>query len=247
MTKYFYLLFFLVACNSKKKLLYQDSSEKYYVTIEKSEKNAVVDSLYTFYDFDNPSEIKEVGFYKDGFRNDFWNYNLPTSVKTIKWGYYKDKYLNFETNMFAEADSTKYGDTFTKLLFTTDEGQVILTISINGPAKDSIPEKNYERILKEDFRLSEIIPMEFCTKKIINKPNDIYINYITAKIISKNETRYLKQGFSFIDKNHFVEFGVSCGTKDNFYANILFNAVLTNFSIDGKWLYNPFKNQNLTQ
>jgi hypothetical protein len=102
MTKYFFLLFLLVACNSKnKQLVYQDSSDKFYVTIEKVTRNGKTDSLLTFHDFDNPSQIKEVGFYKDGFRNDLWSYNLPTSVKTIKWGHYKDKYLNFETNMFA--------------------------------------------------------------------------------------------------------------------------------------------------
>src|SRR4051812_3868467 len=129
MTKYCSLLFFLIACNSQnKKLIYQDSSNKFYVTIKESKKDRFKDSLFTFYDFNNPSKIKEVGFLKDGFRNDLWNYNLPSSVKTIKWAHYRDKCLNFETNLFAEADSAKYGDSYTKLLFSTDEGQIVLSI-----------------------------------------------------------------------------------------------------------------------
>ena len=144
-------------------MLYQDSSNKFYVTIEQSEKNAITDSLYTFYDFSNTSVVNEVGFYKDGFRNDLWSYNLPAGVKTIKWAHYKDKYLNFETNVFAEADSAKYGDFYTKLLFTTDEGQVVLSISLNGPLKDSIPEKNYERLTKNELAINGIMPIEFTT------------------------------------------------------------------------------------
>lgn len=248
MTKYFYLLFFLIACNSKnKQLVYQDSSDKFYVTIEKVTKNGKTDSLLTFHDFDNPSQIKEAGFYKAGFRNDVWSYNLPTEVKTIKWAYHKDKNLNFETNVFDYADSAKYGDFFTKLLFTTEIGKIVLTVSVNGPFKDSLPENNYARITKNEFYKTGITPISFNTRKIANKPNDIYLNEITAKIDATNEKRYMKSAFSFVDKNHFIEFGVSSGTKNNIYADILFNAVLTNFNIDGKWLYDPFNNQNRTQ
>ena len=56
----------------------------------------------------------------------------------------------------------------------------------------------------------------------------------------------MKAGYGFIE-NHFIEFSVSSATKNNMYANILFDGVLTNFSIDGKWLYNPFDDQNRTQ
>lgn len=237
-------MIFFFACNSsKKRLQYEDSSNKFYVTIEKSEKDGLVDTLYKFYDFDKPSEMKEVGFYKDGFRNDIWSYNLPTEVKTIKWGNYKDKYLNFETNLFEKADSVKHGDFFTKFLFTTDDmGKIILTISVNGPFKDSLPESNYERITKKEFSIIGATLFNFDTKKLATNANDIYINQITVQMPT-NDIKYIKGSFSFIDKDHFVELSVSSSTKNNFYADELFNAVLTNFIIDGQRLYDPFKEE----
>lgn len=55
--------------------------------------------------------------------------------------------------------------------------------------------------------------------------------------------KYIKGFFSFIDKSHFVELSVSSSTENNFYADELFNAVLSNFVIDGKRLYNSFKKE----
>lgn len=238
------LLLFTIACNSSKKgLEYEDSSNRFYVTTEKSEKNGLVDTLYKFYDFNDPSTVREIGFYKDGFRNDLWNYNLPTEVKTIKWAYYKDKYLNFETNLFAHADSLKYDGFSPKFLFTTETGKVILSISVNADIKDSLPEKNYERITKNGFYSSGITPIVYNTRELFNKPNEIYIHDIEVIINASNEKKYIKSAFSFIDKKHFIEFSVSSSTENNFYANILFDAVLTNFVIDGKRLYNPLMAQ----
>lgn len=238
MTRLFLLLSLLSACTSKK-TFYQDSSNKFYVTIEKTENNGDIDSLFTFYNFDNLSEVKKVGFYKDGFRNDLWHYNLPTGVKTIKWGHYKDKYLNFETNIFSHADSAKYGEFFTKLLFTTDEGPLALTISVNGPLKDSLPEKNYERVMRNEFKTVGLTPIRFSTRKINNKPNDIFVSHVAVEMAETNEVKYSKAAYSFINKNCFIEFSVVSGNENNSYADILFDAVLTNFYIDGKWLYNP--------
>lgn len=244
MKKYIFgFIIFLFACNSSKKgLEYEDSSNRFYVTTEKSEKNGLVDTLYKFYDFNKPSEMKEVGFYKDGYRNDVWSYNLPTEVKTIKWGYYKDKYLKFETNLFEKVDSVKHGDFFTKFLFSTEMGKIILTISVNGSFKDSLPENNYERITRNEFSMMGATLLNFNTKKLTTNANDIYINEITVRTPT-NDVKYIKGSFSFIDKNHFIEFSVSSSTANNFYADELFNAVLTNFVIDGKRLYNPFKKE----
>ncbi|HTF29808.1 MAG TPA: hypothetical protein VK625_13235 [Flavitalea sp.] len=232
---------FLFACNSgKKDLQFEDSSNKFYVKMEESKKGVFVDTLYTFYDLNHTTTVKEIGFYKDGFRNDVWSYNLPTEVRTIKWGYYKDKYLNYETNLFEKADSVKHGDFFTNFLFTTSMGKVVLNISVNGAFKDSLPEKNYERITKNEFSMMGAALLMFDKKKLSTNTHDIYINKISVKTPA-NAIRYIKSCFSFIDKNHFIEFSVSTSNKNDFYANALFDAVLTGFSIDGKRLYNPFK------
>lgn len=63
--------------------------------------------------------------------------------------------------------------------------------------------------------------------------------------LDKNNNGFVDyyKAFSFIDKAHFIEFSVSSSTENNFYADELFNAVLTNFVIDGKRLYNPFKKE----
>ena len=223
-------------------MIYQNSSDKFYVEMQESNKGGLLDSLYTFYDFDKPSQVKEVGFYKEGFRNDLWSYNLSTGIKTIKWAHYKDKYLNFETNLFSGVDSAKYGDFFSKLLLTTEMGKIVLSVSVNGPFKDSLPVNNYERITRNEFYMNGITSVNFKTRILPNKPNDIYINEIAAMIPSSNETRYMKAAFSFIDKKHFVELSVSSSSENNIYAKILFDAVLTNFVVDGMVLYKPLKN-----
>jgi len=235
---------FIIACNSSEKnLIYEDSTNKFYVKTEESKKGALVDTLYKFYDINKPSEIKETGFYKDGFQNDLWSYNLPKEVKTIKWGYYKDKYLNFETNLFQEVDSIKHGGFFSNFLFNTESGKIVLTVSINGPFKDSLPARNYERITKQEFFEMGATPLSFTTETLTYAAAHIYINQIAVKT-SANAIKYIKGCFGFIDKQEFVEISVSSSVENNFYADELFNAVLTHFVINGKHLYNPFKKED---
>lgn len=236
-----YTVIILVACNSKNKLLkYQDSSNKYFVQVQPSQNTYSKDSLLTFYDINNSTDVKEVGFIKDGFRNGMWGYNFAAGTKKITWGHYKNKNLGFETNLFERADSVKYGDSFVRFLFSTDAGNVILNVFINGALKDSTPEVNYKRITEREFLNLGIETVSFKTYKINYKPNEIYISEIEAKDISSNQLKFLKTGFSFVDQNTFVEFSV-ISSKENAYRDILFNAVFTNFFINGERLYDPFR------
>lgn len=230
-----------MACNSKTNLLkYQDSTQKYYIQVQLSQHLASEDSLLTFYDFKNPSDVKEVGFIKDGFRNGLWVYNLPSGVKKITWGDYKNKDLDLETNLFERADTIKYGNSFVRFLYKTDMGDLILNIFINGSLKDSLPETNYRPITERQFSKLGIETRSFKTFKIDYTPNDIYVSDIGAMEISNSKAKILKTAFSFIDKNTFVEFSV-ISSRENVYREILFNAVLTNLFVNGKRLYNPFK------
>jgi len=237
----FYFVIVLVACNSKKNLLkYQDSTNKYYVQVQISKHLASEDSILTFYDFKDSSDVKEVGFIKDGFRNGMWIYNLSSGVKKITWGDYKNKDLDLETNLFEKADTIKYGNSFVRFLYKTDMGDLILNIFINGSLKDSVPETNYRQITERQFFKLGIKTLSFKTFRIGYTPNDIYVSDIEAMEISNNKTKILKTAYSFIDKNTFVELSV-VSSRENVYRKILFNAVLTNLFVNGKRLYNPFK------
>jgi hypothetical protein len=237
----FYFVIVLVACNSKTHLSkYQDSTDKYFVQVQLSQHLASEDSLLTFYDLKNPSDAKEVGFIKDGFRNGMWVYNLPSGVKKITWGDYKNKDLALETNLFEKADTMKYGNSFVRFLYKTDMGDLVLSIFINGSLKDSFPETNYRQITEREFSKLGIETLSFKTFKIDYTPNNIYVSDIEAMEKSNNKTKILKTAFSFIDKNTFVEFSV-ISSRENVYREILFNAVLTNLFVNGKRLYYPFK------
>src|SRR5688500_9927745 len=148
----FFILIILMSCNStKEKLVYQDSSNKYYAKIEESNSGGSPDTIYTLYDFSEPSKLKEAGHIMDGLRNDVWTYTSNDGVKQVKWGHFKDKYLNYETNIFSYADSAKYFDTYTKLLFSTENDKVILTISINNPSKDSLTSQNFKEFVEDEY------------------------------------------------------------------------------------------------
>ena len=234
------IVLLICSCNSgAKRVEYIDSTDKYYLTIEKSEMDGIIDSLYTFYDFYNPTIVKQVGFYLNGFRNDVWSYDFDDSVKECTWAHYRDKFLFFETSIFNVVDTIKHADFYTKFLFTTDIGKITLSISINGPLKDSLPEKNYERFAINEFNSLGAHMSFFNISKLSNSPNNIFITKIIAKTATNN-IRYITGLYSFIDKDHFIEFSVG-SDKENRYSDILFNAVLTDFVIDGKHLYNPIR------
>ncbi len=238
----FYLVpLLIISCNSSKKnYLFKDSTKKYYVEINESERNGSIDTLLTFYDFKDISKVKELGFYKNGFRNDLWSYNLQFGIETIKWSYYKDENLNFETNLFAKADSVKYSELSTKFLFRTELGEIILNITINGPLKDSVPLENYKKITTRELENLGANILLFESNKLDSSINDIYVNNLEIEMPSTNDHIHIKSIFGFIEKDTFVEFSVSTSNIDNYLANILFDAVLTSFYLDGNMLYNPF-------
>jgi hypothetical protein len=215
-----------------------DASNKYYLTMEKPG-GKESDTLYVLYDFGEPSKVKETGFLKDGFRNDIWTYNITPEGKAIKWAHYKDKNLNFETNVFSYIDTIKYSDFFTNFLFKTNNDRVTLNVAINSFIKDSLPQINYKRITEDEFAKIGVETISFRSRKMVNGHNEIYLNEIKGKIVKTNKIRIIKNAFCFLDENHFVDYSVIYSNENNVDADILFNAVLTNFFINGKRLYDP--------
>jgi hypothetical protein len=235
------LIMVIWSCNNpdKERLVYMDASDKYYVRTEKNGEGSDSNTLYVLYDFAEPSKIKAAGFLKDSFRNGIWNYNIEPDVKTIRWGYYKDNFLDFETNVFARIDNIQHGDFFTKFLFEINNDRVILNVSINGPFKDSLPQIIYKRITEDDLTKIGVQAISFQSRKIVNGHNEIYLSEIKGKTVITDDTRIIRNAFCFLDENHFIEYSVTYSNENNVDATILFNAVLTNFFIDGKRLYDP--------
>lgn len=234
-------MIWVLSCNSNiERLVYMDSSNKYYAKIEESEKKALIDTLFILSDFNEPANVKEAGFIKDGFRNGLWTYNFNPDVKTIKWGYYKDPNLDFETNLFQQIDSRKFGDSYTKFVFNTGSDKVVLSININGPYKDSLPEINYKRLAEDEMVKIGNETIYFRTKKLLNDHNNIYINDIKIKSTATNQIKFIKNVFCSLDKDLFVDYSVVYSEEKNVYANILFDGVLTNLFINDKRLFDPF-------
>jgi hypothetical protein len=232
-----FLLVLVGACKSDDaRSVYMDSSGKYYLSMEKSSGG---DTLYMLYDGVEPTKVKAFGFVKDDLRNDVWTYNLDQEEKTIKWGHFKDKNLGFETNVFAHIDSVTYGDFFTKFLFKTNDDKIILNVAINSFFKDSLPQINYKRLTENEFAQIGFEPSSFKSRKMVNGHNEIYLNEIKGKFIKTNEVKIIKNAFCFLDESHFVDYSVIYSKENNVDAAILFNAVLTNFFLNGKRLFDP--------
>ena len=221
-------------------MIYEDGSNKYYISKEATSGNKT-DSLLTFYDIKTPSLLKMVGFEKNGFRNGIWNYNLKNGIDTITWAHYKDKYLGFETNIFTFTDSVKYGKWFTKFLYKIKNETLILSISINGPLKDSLPNIKYDELSKKEIIQRGVEIISFETKKISNENKNIYINSGVFKT-KVGKSIYIEGAHGFIDSTHFVELSVSSENGKTFHFTELFNAVFANFYIDGKRFYQPILN-----
>ena len=94
--------------------------------------------------------------------------------------------------------------------------------------------------MEEDFAKIGVVINYFQTKKITNNSKDIYVSEIKAYKPSTNKTRFEKDAYCFLDKNNFVEISIGYSNERNIDADILFNAVLTSFFINGKRLYDPF-------
>ena len=185
--------------------------------------------------------FEEAGFYLDGIRNDIWAYRINNDLSQIKWGSYQDTPLNFRTNVFSEADSVKRGDYFTKFKFKSDQGEILLTVGINGPMKDSLPENNYASIIKSEFLKLGYRVLTINRKTVSDRKNKIYVNEVVVNSNDPGEGNvgYLKNAFGRMG-NDFVDFTVKYNNKDNQKALILFEGVLTNFYLDRKRWFNPF-------
>ena len=198
-------------------------------------------SRFTFWDLTDNKELDQAGFYVNGLRNSSWTYIVNGAPVQIDWGAYEDKNLHFKTNLFANADSTKYGDFYTTLQYKTDKGKVNITITINSPLKDSFPEKNYRLLAERQFASINCDILEMNQKRFGNKDLHIYAFDIALRKKNLPDTGvyYLKTAFGRIG-NDYIEFAVSYHNRDNYYAAILFEGVLTNFYLSGRRLFNPF-------
>lgn len=236
MKKYFVIIFLfaLYSC-TKNKSLFKEVDRNYYVSYEISNKNSPSDTLCTFYDFNDPSKVLKVGFYKDGFINGTWTYNQEFGIKEIEWAHYHDKYLKFDTNVFPVIDSIKYGNYFSKFLFRRGNSSIILSVSVNAPIKDSLPEINYDRITKSNLLSSNINVKLYESKKVINGITNLHLISSTI-VLPKGGTKYIKGMFAFINKKDFIEISVTSSLPKDFYANELFYATVANFSLKNKFL-----------
>jgi len=196
---------------------------------------------FVYWNGNDKKDFEQAGFYLNGLRNQAWTYAFDGEVKQITWAAYEDKNLHFRTNLFAKADSTKYGDFFTMFQYTTDRGKLNITIAVNGPAKDSSLETNYPLIARREFASINIEIMEMRPGHLNNNGHTVYMYELVLRKNNLSDTGlyYQKTAFGRIGSD-FIEFTVNARNKDNFYAPILFEGVLTNLYLQGKRFYDPF-------
>lgn len=236
----FYLILLTLSffsCKSKDpELLFTDSTATYKVENKGLEENG----LYIFHDIDNPESVKAVGALVNGFRDGVWNYYQKSKNHLVRWALYKDKELGYSTNLLAEADSTIHGDFFTRFLFSTEHDKILVGVIINGPIKDSLPEKNYRRISENYYRNARAKLISYNTTTLSDSSNRIYINDVVLDD-SLGKRRFLKSAFAFVGKQkNFIEFSVTSSEATKQVGYILFDGILSAFFINGERLYNPF-------
>lgn len=229
----------LTGCVQDKSLFYQDSSSKYIVKIKESFDNGVKeDSLYIFNESTKGFKVREFGFYKNGFRNGIWSYNIEMGTATIDWGRYFDKNLHFETTTFLKIDSIKHAYNFSKIEFIVNSEKINLTITINGSVKDSIAKVSYLNVVKKDLIKVGAVLLSPKNYHLINKSRIVYVYKFLVKR-KDGQYRYIKSAYTYLNKD-FIEFSVVSNKNNSFYANELFDAVLTDFKYKNKSLYNPY-------
>lgn len=220
----------LFSCNNSRtcNVVFIDLNNQYCVEsrgIDSEKENG----RYIYYDFNMPDTFKQGGFYLNGFRNKTWQYNVNGNLKSVEWAYFKDENLNIETNTFFKGDSTKNGDGFTMLEYSTEYGPLSLTMSINGPLKDSSPEINYARITKEQLETNNYSVMDYKLKTVADDKRNVYVMDVLVQGRYDTAGRYfLRTAYAFIN-NTFIEFTVNWKNEKNVYAPVLFDGVLTNF------------------
>lgn len=240
--KYLIAIFslFLISCKQDK-VKYVDPSGRHWLTKEAVNSE---DTLLKFYDYENSDSVKMVGFEKNGFRNDSWNYNTKDGIETIIWAQYYDKDLKYRTNVLSYADSTKHGDFFTKFLYKRPHEKLILSISVNSPIKNNSPEANYKSITTKELATIGGRVIDYVSQKTNYNARTIYINDITVKK-PNGEVIYIRGAFSFIDKDNFIEFSVSTNKNKSFLSTEIFNAVFTKFQLNKKRFYDPVNGSGL--
>ncbi len=235
--KYLIGLFLLVFSScTKNKTLRKELDGIFYVSREISTKNSSTDTLYTYFNFNDPSKPIKVGFFKDGFLNSTWTYNVGSAIKEIEWAHYHDKNLNFDTNVFPVIDSVKNGDHYSKLLFRRGKSTIILSVSINALIKDQNPEINYDIITKRSLITSGIKIRSYKTKAVANGNKRLRLIDLSIEL-PNGQVKFVKGLFSFVDEDNFVEVSITTSIPNDFYANELFYGVANNFSIKNKSLY----------
>ncbi|MEO7212909.1 hypothetical protein [Mucilaginibacter sp.] len=238
MNKYYLVFILAFFCACKKQLShYKEIDRDYYVSAEVSNsKDGSLDTLYTFLDPKNLSTALKVGFYKNGFMNGTWTYNDNTGIKEIKWAHYYDKHLKFETNVFPFVDSVKYKNNVSKFLFKKGEGSIILSVSLNGPIKDSLPQKKYDIIAKNELLLIGAKVKFYNSKDISNEGRKLHL--VNSMIILPNgKIRYIYAMFTYTIGGEFIEISCNSNIDNLFYAKELFYAAVTNFKIKKNFLY----------
>jgi hypothetical protein len=241
---YIFILFFISSCvnnfKDKCELNYINSLNKF--CVEGEINNGTESNNRFIFNAIDKKSFSEAGFFLNGFRNGKWQYDDTIEVKTIEWAYFIDTAINFETNIFSYVDSIKYEPGLSKLKFSNSFGDVILSVSVNGPLKDSIPVLNYVKIT-----LKELGKMGLVVKKIIpeivkDSRHTIYIHkFILADL--KDTTKegvIIKNGFCEMSSDLFIEFSVRFEPANSFLGNKLFEGVLTNSWYNRKRLYYPF-------
>jgi hypothetical protein len=228
------LMFVIMGCNNKKHL-YNELDRRYYIKYDISDNREELDTLYTFYKFDDPSKVSKIGFIKDGFMNSTWTYNQEKEIKEIVWAHYHDENLKFETNLFDSIDTLKQGDYFSKFRFLKNGAPIILSISINGPIRDSLPQINYDRITKNSLQ-SLGIKIKSYNSMLIKSSNSNLHLVNSAVIIPNGETKHVRAAYGYLDAQTFIEISVNSSAANDFMATELFYAATVNFSINKKFL-----------
>jgi len=235
--------FALFGCFKAPRFNYQDSNNHYLLEIKESNNEGLIDTLYLLRDFDEKSTIREVGFYKNGFRNGRWNYNSEREVITIDWALYEDTLLHFRTSTFPKIDSIKRGENYTRMEFLVNKERINLTIKINRSTKGSMPATNYKELVDKELKNIGHTLVFFETDTFSNSKNAIYINRMKVRV-RDGTYKYVKSCVAFLERDY-LEFSVVTPRKEDFFADRLFDAVLTDLEYGGSKIYNPLSGSKL--
>ncbi|RYY54298.1 MAG: hypothetical protein EOO09_14805 [Chitinophagaceae bacterium] len=236
----FFLLLgiFLAAfsCNDKpREFQYQNSTYKY-ITLDTLESEIDLSSYMA-----NSGDIKpmELGKYTDEVRVGNWAYFNGGNSVLVSWARYKNDQLKYKTNLFSKSDTIIHGPEYTRLRFTSEQGVVIVSIVIKKPIVFEPPNiyfSKLENVLSEEG--SELRAKE--SQSLFDGINTLYI--VKKQVSDPEDSINLLQNLlTQIPGVGQVEISVLSRLRTKRDASILFDGILTNFFIEERRLYNPFK------